>query len=188
MFYKYRKQIVTVFIILVLIGDFLLGKSIESSSFYKSNNKSKSTVTAVEQNKNYQQEIDINGQGYSSSITIDKAAIVGDGQMSFSVIESQSTSVVGYKVVALGSDNNILNVQQTTSDATQKTYTYSVQFDNSKDKKITIQVYPLTQSMSTNTNLSLNDAAYGEASLYIDLIKQSTINQIQGTDGASSGN
>lgn len=188
MFYKYKKQIITILVILVLIFDFLLGKSVESNSFKQTASQSKNNVVTAEKNTNYQQQTTINGVGYSAGVTVDKAAIASDGTLNFSVIEDVSTNVIGYDVIAIGANNNVLNIQQTGSDSNSKTTTYSVQYDNTKDTKITLKIYPLTQDMKNNSNLKLDTFAYGETVLNMNLITQDTINAIKGTGGSSSGN
>lgn len=187
MYYKYRKQIYTALIVIVLIGDFLIGKSMGTGAKKETVKNTSVSATVEEKNLNYGQAININGVNYSSTVTIENASIEGTDTLKVNVTESQNTGVAGYKLVAYGDSNNVLNSQQTSFDQNANSYGYSITFDNQKDKKVKIMVYPLTNDMKNNTNLSLDNAAFGEAVLNLNLIKQDTINAIKGTGGVSSG-
>lgn len=187
MYYKYRKQIYTVLIIIVLIADFSIGKSMGTSGFKKTTTKSTASSSIVEKNINYGQAITITGTNYDSTITVNKAAIADNNTLKVYITESENNGVSGYKVLVFGNNNNILSADQTGFDQNSKTYEYTIKFDNSKDTKIKLDIYPLTNDMKNNANLKLDNAAFGETILDMNLVKQDTINSIQGTDGGSNG-
>lgn len=190
MYYKYRKQIYTVLIIVVLLGDFLIGKSMGTSAAKPTPVKNKVTAVAVDKNTNYRQAITINGTNYSSTVTVSKATIE-DNSLKIDVNESDNNGVASYKVLAYGNNNNILPVKEISEDTNNKTYEYAIQFDNLKDKKVKIRLFPLTTDMKNKADKSdfnLDNFAYGEVILDVGSIKQDTINSIKGMDGVGNGN
>lgn len=187
MYYNYRKQICTALFVIVLIGDFLIGKSMAARNTTKKTILNTTSASTVEKNINYGEAINISGVNYSSTVTVTKANIDGTNTntLKVDVIENDSNGVVDYKLIAYGDSNNVLNSQETSFDQNTKTYEYNITFDTEKDKKVKLLIYPLTNDMKNNSDLKLDNAAFGESVLNMDLIKQATINAIKGTDGGS---
>lgn len=185
MYYKYRKQIYTVLIIVVLLSDFLIGKSMGGHTTKKQVGRGQTSAVVVDKNTNYRQAITINGTNYSSAVTVNKATIE-DNSLKIDVNESDNSGVASYKVLAYGNNNNILPIKEIAEDTNNKTYKYAIQFDNLKDKKVKIRVFPLTNDMKSKadkSDLNLDNFAYGEVILDVGVVKQDTINSIKGTDG-----
>ncbi|MCR3758913.1 hypothetical protein KYB31_07905 [Clostridium felsineum] len=188
MYFKYRRLICTTLVFIILLATFLIGKSVGSSKKITINRNETSDKTAdksVDDN-NYSSPLTINGDNYSSTVTVSKATITDDGTMNVTVQETDQQNVAGYKVVALDSDNNVLKIQQ--SSTQDKTFQYTVTYDNDKDKNVILKVYPLTQDMVNNQqNLKLDNLAYGKTKLNIAYIKQQTIDNIKGNGSGNNG-
>lgn len=187
MYYQYRKKIYIVLIIFVLVIDFFIGKNMSHVGLKKTSKNTQATtkVAPVTLNKNYNQVINVKGINYSSSIIINKATIGNDNTLVINITENEAENVAAYKVLAFGANNNALDLQQTNpSNLDNKTFQYSIKF-NDEDKDIKIKVYPLTTQMQSDSKLNLNDdSAYAECSLNIAEIRKDTINQIKGSDGS----
>ncbi len=187
MFYKYKKQIYTVFIVIILFADFIIGKSMNINFNKSTQSKNAKVATASAENINYNTEININGINYSAGITVSNATITSGDSLNVQFTENQNSNVADYKLIAYGANNNVLNSQQISYDPNSKTYTYEIQFDSKADKKVAIKIYPLTSDMKSNSSLNLSSYPYGETDLNMDIIKQNTIDQIEGAGGTSNG-
>lgn len=189
MYFKYRRAICTGLVFVILLVTFLIGKSVGSSKKIIANRtstSSKSSKTNTEDDS-YNNPMTIKGDNYSSSVVVNKAAITDDGTLNVTIQETDQQNVAAYKVVALDSNNNVLNIQQGSTQ--DKTFQYNITYDNDKVKNVILKVYPLTQDMLSNQqNLKLDNLAYGKTNLNIAYIKQQTIDQIKGNGGQSNGN
>jgi len=172
MFYNNRKTIYVSLIIIAIILSFLCGKKIGTGVIIN-----KQTPQTIVENIHYNDTLSVKGNDYSIDYSISNALFLDKSSMSFNLNLQNNENVNTIRVVAKDQDNNTLNIDTNVSDD-KKLLSYTIKLD-ANTTTISIYVYPLTKIMSANKNINLDSIPYKTSKLYVSLLKQQQIQNLQ---------
>ena len=177
MFYENRKIIWAVLLVIALMGSFFMGKKVGAPS----KNMLNSTAQKIENenqdaSENYNENIAVEGKGYSLNYSISDAILLNKGTMNLNINIQSNNNVKEVKVIAKNETNENLEIIPNASN-NKNSLNYTINFDQNI-KNIYIDVYPLTDQMARKSNLDLSNLPYKTTKLNIDSIKKQMIQSL----------
>lgn len=176
MFYKNRKIIYIVLLIIALLGSFFMGKKVSSMKKNAISDTKNTADKNIDVNTNYNQTVDVTGEGYSLNYSVSDALLLNKTKLIFNVNIQNNNNVKEVKVLAQNETNENIDIIPNVSD-NQNSLKYTVNFDESV-KTISIVVYPLTDQMTKNNKLDLSTLPYKKTKINIDSIKKQMIQDL----------
>ena len=176
MFYKNRKIIYIILLIMALLGSFFMGKKVSSIKKNTVNDTKNAAAKNTNLNENYDQTVNVTGEGYSLDYSISDALLLNKTKLTFSVNIQNNNNVKEVKVLAQNETNENIDIVPNVS-GNQNSLKYTVNFDESV-KTISIVVYPLTDQMAKNNKLDLSTLPYKKTKINIDSIKKQMIQDL----------